>query len=395
MRLLPWDYGVRNLMRRPLRTALTALGLTLVVFLLLLVVGFLQGLNGSLRESGDEQVVLIHSMEAAENLEQSSILDHVPRLVESDSDLSPHLVRYQGQPAVSPELTFATTIGTDVERGQLGVLRGVDFGRVFLVRRKVHIVEGQLPKAGEVLVGRLAATKLGAAKADLAIGKTLIIEKKPWRISGHFAAPGTLLEAEVWCPLDELKLLAKRPNDISLVALRLDPRGDRREQLGAVEYFCRDRNRDLELMGSREADYYASLQQHYGMMRALAWLLVVLVGGAGACGAINTMYAAVAGRVREFATLQAIGYSRRAIAISLIQESVLLAAFATLVATGLGLLLIQGTAIRFTMGAFALQLDRLALLIGCGAGLVVGIVGAVPPVVRAFRLPIAAALKAV
>jgi hypothetical protein len=73
----------------------------------------------------------------------------------------------------------------------------------------------------------------------------------------------------------------------------------------------------------------------------------------------------------------------------------LLAALATLVATGLAVVLLQGLAIRFTMGAFALELDHLALLIGCGAGLGLGVVGAVPPAIRAFRLPIALALKAV
>ncbi len=63
--------------------------------------------------------------------------------------------------------------------------------------------------------------------------------------------------------------------------------------------------------------------------------------------------------------------------------------------TGLALVLLQGAAVRFTMGAFTLQLDRLALLVGCGAGVGLGVVGALPPAVRAFRLPIADALKAV
>jgi ABC-type antimicrobial peptide transport system permease subunit len=130
-------------------------------------------------------------------------------------------------------------------------------------------------------------------------------------------------------------------------------------------------------------------------MRTLGWLLVGLVAVAGACGAVNTMYAAVAGRVREFAALQAVGFPRRAIAASLVQESVILSAAATLLASGLALALVQGVAVRFTMGAFTLQLDRTALLIGCGAGLALGVFGAVPPAVRAFRLPIADALKAV
>ena len=395
MRLLPWDYGVRNLGRRPVRTALTALGLALVVFLLVVVVGFVRGLELSLQQSGDPEVVLLHNANSAENLENSSISDEVPALARTE--FAAHLVKYGETAAVSPELTIAgrVTVGAAGGTGTVAVFRGVGLDRVFLVRRQVALVEGALPGPGEVLVGRLVPAKLGVAAADVAVGRSITIEGKPWRVSGRFAAPGTLLEAEVWCRLDDLKAAVKRPNDVSVVAMRFDPAGDRAKQMGYVDYFCRNRRPDLELMGSREFDYYASLQKHYAPMRALAWLLVALVAVAGACGAANTMYAAVAGRVREFAALQAIGFPRRAIALSLLQESVILAAAATLVASALAVLLVQGVAIRFTMGAFALQIDRTALLVGCVAGLGLGVFGAIPPAVRAFRMPIPDALKAV
>ena len=395
MRLLPWDYGIRNLSRRPLRTVLTGLGLTLVVFLLLLVVGFVRGLELSLAQSGDPEVVLLHNVNAAENLENSSIGDEVATLARTE--FAAHLIRYGDTAAISPELTVASRVSrSGVEgQGQLGVLRGVDWDRVFLVRRQVALVEGKLPGRDEILVGRLVPAKLGLRPEDVAVGATLLIEGRPWRVSGRFAAPGTLLESEIWCDLSDLKTAMRRPNDVSVVAMRFDPAGDPARQMGYVEYFCRNRRADLELMGSREAEYYAALQKHYGPMRAMGWLLVGLVAAAGACGAVNTMYAAVAGRVREFAALQAVGFPRRAIALSLIQESVILAAAATLVAAGLALLLVQGVAVRFTMGAFTLQLDRTALLVGCGAGLALGVFGAVPPAVRAFRLPISDALKAV
>jgi putative ABC transport system permease protein len=395
MRLLPWDYGIRNLARRPVRTVMTGLGLALVVFLLLLVVGFVRGLELSLQQSGDSEVVLLHNTNAAENLDNSSIRDDVPTLARTE--FAAHLVKYGETPAVSPELTIAGRIEQPGEIGQgpLAVLRGVDFDRVFLVRRQVALVEGALPGPDEVLVGRLAHTKLGMAEADMAVGQTLTIEGRPWRVSGRFAATGTLIEAELWYRLDDLKLAMKRPNDISVVAMRFDPAGDPVKQMGFVDYFCRNRRPDLELAGSRESDYYASLLKHYASMRTLAWLLVGLVAAAGACGAVNTMYAAVAGRVREFAALQAVGFPRRAIAASLFQESVILAAGATLAASALALLLAQGMAIRFSMGAFTLQIDRTALLVGCGAGLALGILGAVPPAIRAFRMPIPDALKAV
>src|SRR2546422_10405568 len=73
LRLLPWDYGIRNLFRRPGRSALTLAGLTLVVLLVLVVVGFIRGLEASLAVSGDPEVVLVHSLGASENVENSSI----------------------------------------------------------------------------------------------------------------------------------------------------------------------------------------------------------------------------------------------------------------------------------------------------------------------------------
>jgi ABC-type lipoprotein release transport system permease subunit len=395
MKLLPWDYGVRNLGRRPLRTVLTTVGLMLVVFLLMLVLSFQRGMEVSLAQSGDPQIVLLHNINAAENIENSSISDEVTALARTE--FARQLVTIRGSPAVSPELTIATRVGEAAEGQlqQLGVLRGVDWQRVFQVRRQVFVTQGQVPERDEVLVGRLTATKLGVAPDSLAVGKSLVIEGKPWRISGHFAAPGTLLEAEIWVPLDDLKVALKRPNDISLLAMRFDAEGDPVKQMGLVEYFCRNRRPDLELMGSRETDYYASLQKHYGPMRALSWLLVALVGIAGGCGAVNTMYAAVAGRVREFAVLQSLGFPRTSIAMSLIQESVLLSASATLLASGVALLLLQGVAVRFTMGAFTLQLDRPVVLLGGMLGITLGVIGAIPPIRRAFRLEIQEALKAV
>src|SRR5262249_16973996 len=152
---------------------------------------------------------------------------------------------------------------------------------------------------------------------------------------------------------------------------------------------------DLELQATPEVAYYASLQRHYRPVRLLAWLVVVLVASAGIFAGLNTMYGAVVGRVRELSTLQTIGFVRRAIALSIIQEAALLAASGALIAGFLALVLVHGTAVRFTMGAFTLQVDGVAVLIGCGTGMLLGAVGAVPPAIRAMRLPVAEGLKAI
>jgi ABC-type antimicrobial peptide transport system permease subunit len=151
----------------------------------------------------------------------------------------------------------------------------------------------------------------------------------------------------------------------------------------------------LELAAFAETDYYAALQKHYRPVRMLAWLVVILVAGAGVFAGANTMYGAVVGRVRELAALQAIGFRRRAILLSLVQEATLLAAAACLLAGLLATTFINGMAVRFTMGAFALRIDSTAVIVGCGIGLMIGTVGAIPPAVRAMRLSVSESLKAV
>ena len=218
-RLLPWEYAIRNLFRRPLRTALTFAGLTTVILLVFMVVGFIRGLEKSLAVSGDPQVAILFSLGMGENLEYSSIdmgsSDVVAASIEGIQE------RY-GQKYVSPELylgTDVTTAGKD--QPQMGLVRGVT-PAVLLVRRQVQIREGQWPKAGEVIVGKLAATKLGASASDVAIGKTVRFEGREWRISGTFTAGGAAFESEIWCRLDELQQAMKR-QDLSLVAVTLAP----------------------------------------------------------------------------------------------------------------------------------------------------------------------------
>jgi ABC-type antimicrobial peptide transport system permease subunit len=93
--------------------------------------------------------------------------------------------------------------------------------------------------------------------------------------------------------------------------------------------------------------------------------------------------------------LQAIGFRRRAILLTLIQEATLLSCCGALVACLVGLLFIHGTAVRFTMGAFMLRIDSVAVLIACATAIGLGIVGAIPPATKAMRLSVVEAIKAV
>jgi ABC-type antimicrobial peptide transport system permease subunit len=382
-RPLPWDYGVRNLFRRPGRSALTLGGLTLAVLLVFVVVGFVRGLEASLAVSGDPTVVLVHSL-GAETLENSSVPGSTPALLAA----SLAGVRRRGDAVyASPELYLGTRVGAGDGPAGMGLVRGVT-PAALLVRRQVQIIEGRWPGPGEVLAGRLAEAKLGRAAGAAAVGGVVAFEGREWKVSGRFAAAGSALESELWCPLDDLQQAMKR-QDLSLVALTLAPGAE----FADVDEFCKERL-DLELQATAEPDYYSGLQKHYQPVRLLAWLVVWMVAGAGAFAGLNTMYGAVAGRVRELAALQTLGFARRAVALSLMQEGVLLAAAASVLAAALALGLVNGAAVRFTMGAFALRIDGPAVAVGCGVGLLVGVVGALPPAFRALRMPVVEGLKA-
>ncbi len=239
------------------------------------------------------------------------------------------------------------------------------------------------------MVGRLAATKLGLDPAQLNVGEPLRFEEKDWTISATFSAGGATFESEVWCRLDDLQQVLKR-QDLSLVAVKLAPTA----QIQEIDLFCKERL-DLELQALHQTEYFDSLRADYAPVRWLSWFIVLLVSGAGVFVGLNTMYGAVVGRISELATLQTLGFSRRAAILSVLQEGALLSMSGAMIASLLALILVNGAAVRFTMGAFTLQMDGITLLTGNLIALCLGIGGAIPPAIRICRLSVVDSLKAV
>ncbi|XZE35766.1 ABC transporter permease [Pirellulaceae bacterium SH501] len=383
--LLPLDYGIRNLARRPVRTALTFVALLIVVLLILVVISFIRGLERSLVVSGDPSVVLVYSVNSEENIESSAISASTPAIISASID---SVSERFGMVHASPELYLGTRVQAGEFTNGLGLVRGVTKVTP-MVRQAVQIIEGEWPAAGEVIVGSLVAPKLGIPASKLVIGESLDFEGRSWRIAGRFVAQGSAFESEIWCNLDDFQTATKR-QDVSLVAMRLNSASS----IAEVQLFCKQRT-DLELRAIGETAYYSTLQKHYQPVRLLAWFVVFLVSSSGIFAGMNMMYGAVAGRVREIAALQAIGYRRRAILLSLMQEGLLLAAAAAVTACSLGLWFVNGVAIRFTMGAFALSLDEFAILIAGGVGVMIGCLGTIPPATKALRADVASSLKAI
>jgi len=390
MRVLPFEYAVRNLGRSPTRLLLCLLGSALVVLLLLAAGGFVRGMDLALRSTGEANNVILLGAGSEESIERSEVDAGIASMVAA----SIAGVRSRaGVAYVSPEVHVQLLLKLHAEqaKGPLVLVRGVTPAAT-LVHASVRIVEGRLPHPGanEVMIGSMFATKMGVAEADVGIGRPLIIEKRSWTIVGRFSAPGTLTDAEVWTPLTDLKEATKRSTD-SCVVLTLDPQA---AEFADVATFTKTRV-DLELAALPEIAYYEKLSEFFAPIRILTWITAGLVAVGGLLGGLNTLYAAFASRVRELGTLQACGFRRIAIAWSLVQESTLATACGALLAAAAGVFLLDGIAVRFSMGAFGLRIDSTVLGVGLSAGLLLGLVGAIPPAWRCLRMEIPVALKAV
>lgn len=387
MKRLPLDYAVRNLGRSPVRLGLSVAGAMLVVLLVLIAGAFVRGMSRSLAISGGEGNVVLMGAGSEESMERSEITPNAPGLIAGQiSGIRNSL----GVPHVSPEVHMQTSIkldDKDTQQRQV-LVRGMT-PPAFLVHSRVRVISGRAPEQGrdEVLVGSRAAARLGVPESRLTVGQTLYFDDRVWTISGVFESPGSVMESEIWAPLTDLQIAARRDN-LSSVAITLDT-----AEFADVDAFAKQRL-DLELIAMRERDYYSKLSNFFTPIRVMVWATAALIALGGILGGLNTMYAAFASRVREIGTLQSLGFSRSAILLSLVQESTLAACAGAVLASVLGLLLLDGLTVQFSMGAFGLILDTGVLLTGLLCGLALGLIGAIPAAVRCLRMPITEALKA-
>ena len=393
MKRLPFDYALRNLGRSPTRLAASLLGSTLVVVLLLASMGFVRGMSRTLDQpEGLHTNVMLISTGSEEGVERSQIDAGIHTIAAASI---PGLKQEGGVIYSSPEIHMALPVreSADSSRDLSAMIRGVR-PVALLVHPEVEIVEGRPPEAAqnEIMVGALAATRLGVPDERLAIGRTLHFDNRDWTVVGRFTAPNTVMDAEIWMPLIDLQVATKRPATISCVIVTLGSDPATGARFADVDAFAKGRL-DLEITALRERDYYASISAFYAPIRIMVVATAVLIAAGGLMGGLNTMYAAFAARVREVGMLQALGFTRRAIVLSLTQESVFAAACGAVIGAVIALALLDGLAVRFSMGAFTLSIDAPVMLTGLVGGLAVGLVGAIPPAIRCLRLPINEALK--
>lgn len=381
---LPFDYAARNLARRPVATFLTALTSALVAGLLVATTCFVRGLSGTFGGAARPDTAIL--------LSSASEGDVVRSAVGADLD-SILLASVPGVIAASSEIHMGTNVrlgqgaATDAaDEAYDGFVRGITES-AFAVHGAVTLTEGRPPGVGEVMVGELVPGQLGVAEEVLALGQFLRFEGASFEIVGRFVAPETTIEAEIWTPLEPLRGLTQN-SDSSVVFVKVnDPK-----VLARLDYFTKQRL-DLELTMISTADYYGELTSYFEPIRSMAWALALLISMAALFGGANTLGAAVQDRTRELATLRAVGYSGPALVRSLAQEALLIAAVGAVAGLLIAKLALRGTAVRMAMSAFQLEVDAVAVLVGFGGSLALGLLGVIPAAMRVMRLPIASALQ--
>lgn len=371
--MLPFTYILRNLMRRGMRSAATALGLAITTVLVIAMHAFADGMSTAATGTARDDVAAIIGVSAEVDLVRSVVTrGHA----EVAAAAVPGVRSFDGHRAASIELHIATRQGNSV-----GLVRGVT-PAAYLVHTPVQVIEGREPRGPfELMVGALAGARMDMAPERTALGATFRIDQRDFTIVGRFAAPGTTYEAEVWGRLEDISLATKR-EDVSCVIVRLESP----DSLAEAALFA-GRRLDLEIAVMSEKELLQALSSSLAPIAALArWMaLLAVIAGGFACA--NTMFAAVLARTRELGTLRALGHSPLAVAVGLVEESALLA----FLGGGAGVLLalaIGDVSLRYPMGALRLDPNLSSRAIGLAAALVSGVLGGIVPAVRAVRIPL-------
>ena len=386
--MIPITYNVRSVVQRPVSTALTALGVGLVVAVFIGMLALANGFGAALAKTGSNQNVIVLRKGADSEL-SSGLGRDVSSIIAAD----PHVANgADGRPLVSPEVYVLVPLAKAFDTTQIAnvVARGIS-DQVWQVRNNVRITEGQRPASGraEVCVG----SRLTQRFPHTGIGQSLRFAGRDWTVTCHFTAAGSAFESEIWGENEQF-MPVFRGEVFQSITFRLKDPAAFEEAQRALQA-----DKRMTVDAHRESEFYAQQSQLLG--RILNFLAVMITGimAVGAVfGAINTMYAAIASRAPEIGVLLTLGFKPGSVLVSFLAES----AFIALIGGLLGCLfalplngIVTSTTnwSSFSEIAFSFRVTPMLLLVGLIFGVVMGIVGGFFPALRAARLQVVQALR--
>jgi putative ABC transport system permease protein len=386
---IPFIYNVRSVRQRPVSTALTALGIGLVVAVFVAMLALANGFVAALVKTGSADNVLLLRRGA-----DSELSSGIPREAVSIIAASPYIASgADGRPLVSPETYIVINIpragGGEFDVANV-VARGVS-EKAFDVRRNIDIVQGRRFASGqsEICVG----SKLAGRFAHVNVGDVLRFSNRDWKVVCRFSANGSSFESEIWGENEQFQNVFRGQGFQSVTFRLKDPASFD----DAKRAFLADQR--IQVDAHRESEFYASQSELLGnILRFLAIMITGIMAVGAVFGAVNTMYAAVSSRTPEIAVLLTLGFHPRSVLASFIAESAIIALLGGVIGCLLALP-INGVVTSttnwasFSEIAFAFRVTPTLLLAGLTFAVVMGVVGGFFPARRASRLPVIQALR--
>ena len=256
------------------------------------------------------------------------------------------------------------------------------------LRPDIRLVSGRMFRPGqyEIIAGRSAQQQFDGLRE----GDKVAMPEGEWLVTGTFESNGSANESELLTDAATLQS-AMRTSTYNSMTVQLDsPASFARFKDGLTAR----PGPALEI--SRESDYYADQSKSFDeFLKTVAYVVGGIMGLGATFGALNTMYSAVSARSREIATLRAVGFGGGALVVSVMTECLLFCLAGALLGVAFAWALFNGY--QHAMGGLVIRLAvtvELALT-GMGFALLLGVAGGLFPALRAARMPVADALRAV
>ncbi|HET6178609.1 MAG TPA: ABC transporter permease [Candidatus Sulfotelmatobacter sp.] len=384
---IPISYNIRNMTLRKGLTIMTALGIALTVTTAVFIMALLAGLQKAFQSTGNPLNVLVLRKGSTSELTGPFPQEDFQTL----KTLSGIAKDKNGDPLVSGEITVVIVLPRKDGSGEANVtVRGLMQDGLAL-RETVKLAEGRwfTPGQREVVVSNSIRKRFVHAN----VNDTLEFGKGSWKVVGVFDAGGMAYESEIWGDVNQMTSDFDRQGVYSSAYLRAT------DAVAAetLKHRVSDDQR-LKLDSMLEPEYYATQTKSGAVIQFIGWLVAAIMAIGSSFAAMNTMYAAVAYRSREIATLRVIGFSRPSILTSFVLEAVLLSLLGAVV--GIILMLpfngmTTGTQnqVTFSEVVFGLHMTPGVVAAAIVFALIMGLFGGIFPAWHASRREILAALR--
>jgi putative ABC transport system permease protein len=383
---IPIIYNIRNLRVRAGATVMTALGVALTVAIAIFIMMLLSGLNQAFRSTGDPLNVM--ALRKGSDSELTSFMSNDTFLA---LKTLPGVARdKEEQPLVSGEMVVAVVLPRSNGTGETNVVvRGIS-PTALKMRPEVKIVEGRLFNEGqhEVVVSKSVSRRFARTN----VGDAVSFGKSPWTVVGIFDASGTAYESEIWGDINQMKSDFDRPGYSSAVIRATDD-----VAADSLTKRLRDDQR-IKLDGTLETEYYARQTRSGMFIQFIGTIVAIIMAVGSSFAAMNTMYAAVAYRGREIATLRVMGFNRPSILTSFVFESLLLSVLGGALAVILmlpfnGLTTGTSNMVTFSEVVFHMRMTPAIVIAAVAFSAFMGLIGGIAPAWQASRQDILAALR--